>query len=293
MAVPAATPTELRDQFDRIEKEERKAEQALHGRDLPRASFLMQRADEQIVRFEAAARLREYAAAMAEARQAAAPAGLPTAEAALRRARACLAPLADYTVSRSAEIAYRAALAAADAGDAEQFLVMLERMDEASLAPALQAGFTASRDAMQRSRLLIGRVDPAGAAREMAAAREALSRLRYGGALSRSRSGLLMASELLRGAAVLAARDQAQHGLHDLDEALSRAPDGDRATLTAVQEETRTLWRRMAHAEKGDPDRLAEASQRIEEIRLRQRSGPVPVTHLGAPGGLCQNTRPS
>jgi hypothetical protein len=270
-AVPIATPSELRDLFDRIDKEERKAEDALHGKDLARASFLMQRADEEIVRFDAASRLSEYVAAVGEARQAAAHAALPAAEAALRRARACLAPLADYTVSRPAEIAYRAGLAAAEAGNTAEFLAALQGMDEASLGSALQAGFKASRDALQRGRLLIGRVDAAGAAREVAAARGALSRLRYGGALSRSRSGLLMASELLREAAVLAARDQAQRGLHDLDEALERAPDADRQALTAAQEEARTVWRRMSHAEKDDPDRLAAASQRIEDLRLRER----------------------
>ena len=125
---------------------------------------------------------------------------------------------------------------------------------------------------MQRARLSIGRMDAAGAARDTAAARDALGRLRYGGALTRSRSGFLMASELLRDAAVLAARDQAQRGLRDLDDALERAPDGDRKILTEVQEEARGVWRRMSRAEKDDPDRLAAASQRIEEIRLRQRT---------------------
>jgi hypothetical protein len=269
-AAPIATPTELRDQIDRIEKAERKAEEALHGRDLARASSLMQRADEEIVRFEAASRLTEYVAAIAEARQASG-ASLPAAETALRRARACLVPLADYTVSRSAEIAYRAALAAAEAGQAEAFLQALAHMDEASLAGAAQAGFKASRDALQRGRLLIGRVDADGAAREVAAAREALARLRYAGSLARSRSGLMMASELLRDAAVLAARDQAQRGLRDLQEALERAPDADRPVLTEAQEEARTVWRRMSRAEREDPERLAAASQRVEEIRLKQR----------------------
>jgi hypothetical protein len=270
-AAPIATPTELRDQMDRIEKAERKAEEALHGRDLARASYLMQRADEEIVRFEAASRLTEYVAAIAEARRAAGPASLPAAETALRRARACLVPLADYTVSRSAEIAYRAALSAAEAGQAEAFLQALARMDEASLAGAAQAGFKASRDALQRGRLLIGRVDADGASREVAAAREALARLRYAGSLARSRSGLMMASELLRDAAVLAARDQAQRGLRDLQEALERAPDADRPVLTEAQEEARTVWRRMSRAEREDPERLSAASQRVEEIRLKQR----------------------
>jgi hypothetical protein len=270
-AVSFATPSELRDQMDRIEKAERKAEEALDGRDLARASFLMQRADEEIVRFEGASRLTEYVAAIAVARQAAGAASLPAAEAALRRARACLVPLADYTVSRSAEIAYRAALAAAEEGQAPAFLQALARMDEASLAGAAEAAFKASRDALQRGRLLIGRVDAAGAAREVAAAREALARLRYAGALARSRSGLMMASELLRDAAVLAARDQAQRGLRDLEEALQRAPEADRPGLTEAQEAARTVWRRMSRAEQQDPDRLAAASQRVEEIRLKQR----------------------
>ncbi|HZN02816.1 MAG TPA: hypothetical protein VFD06_04445 [Candidatus Polarisedimenticolia bacterium] len=271
-AVDPDTPGDLRDRFEKIEKLLRKAVDALEDKDQARVSFLLQRADEQMARFEAGSNVARYLASLDAARQAADQGTLPAAETALRAARTALPPLGDYTVARSMEIAFRAALQGAADGSVEEFRKGLLEMDEATLAGPIAARCREVREAMGRTRKAMGRNDAVAGRKELDAAVAALARIDYGGLLSRARSGLQLASELLRGRATLAARDQTQRGLKELAEAIPIAPEADREPLTRAQEEARTVWRRLNRAEKDDPDRLAAASEQIETLRRAQRS---------------------
>jgi hypothetical protein len=270
--VQPATPVELRDRFGKVQKLLRKAGEALRGKDLSRASFLLQRTDEELTRFEGGSNVSRYLASFEEARKAADAGTLPAAETALKAARTALPPLGDYSVPRSMEIAYRAALQGAAEGSVEAFRTGLQQMDEATSASAIAAGCAEIRAAMGRARKAMGRNDAVAGGKEVEAANAALARIDYGGRLARARSGLLLASELLRDGAFLAARDQTQRGLRELAGAIESAPAADRDALTTAQEETRTVWRRMSRAEKEDPDRLAAASDRVETLRRALRS---------------------
>jgi hypothetical protein len=271
-SVAPSSPVELKDRFEKVEKLLRKAGDALAHKDQARVSFLLQRADEELARFEAGSNTPRYLAALADARQAADQGELPAAEAAIRAARTALPPLGDYTVSRSMEIAYRAALQGVADGSVEAFRQGLEEMDEATLAGPIAARARETREAMARTRKAMGRNDSAGGRKELDAAVAALGRIDYGGRLARARSGLQLASALLHDGAILAARDQTQRGLRELAGAIPIAPEADREALTRAQEDARTIWRRLSRAEKDDADRLAEASDRIETLRRAQRS---------------------
>jgi hypothetical protein len=270
-AVPES-PVALRDRFEKVQKVLRKAGDAIQGKDLSRTSFLLQRADEELARFQSGSNIDRYLGSRDQARQAAEGGNLPAAAAALRTARAALPPIGDYTVARSMEVSYRGALQGAEEGDAGRFLDGLRQMDEATLAGSIAAGCRDIREATARARKALGRNDIAGGRKEIDAAAALLARLDYGGMLTRARSGLLLAAELLRDGAFLAARDHTQRGLRELSAALETAPEADRESLTAVQEEARTVWRRMSRAEKEDPDRLVAASERLETLRRALRS---------------------
>jgi hypothetical protein len=268
----AASPVELRDRLEKVQKLLRKAGDAVQGKDLARASFLLQRADEELARFESGANVGRYLTSRDQARRAADEGNLPAAASALKTARTALPPLGDYTVPRSMEIAYRAALQGAEEGSADAFRAGVQQMDEATFAAPIADRCRDTREAMGRARKAIGRNDVAGGMKEVDGAKAALARIDYGGQLARARSGLLLASELLRDGAFLAARDQTQRGLKELSEAIEAAPEADREALKASQEEARTVWRRMSRAEKEDPDRLAAASERLETLRRGLRS---------------------
>lgn len=266
------SPGELEKRFEKVEKLLRKSGDALEDKDLARVSFLLQRADEEMARFEAGSNVTRYLSALDEARQAADQGTLPAAETAIRAARTSLPPLGDYTVARSMEVGYRAALQGIEDGSVETFRAGLQQMDEATLAAPIAARCKEVREAMGRTRKAMGRNDAAGGRKELDAAVAALARIDYGGILSRARSGFQLASELLRDGATLAARDQAQRGLKELAEALPIAPEADKESLTGAQEEARTVWRRLSRPQKDDPDRLAAAGERIETLRRAQRS---------------------
>ena len=266
------SPGELAERFEKVEKLLRKSGDALKDKDMARVSFLLQRADEEMARFEAGSNVARYLASLDQARQAADQGTLPQAETAIRAARTSLPPLGDYTVARSVEIGYRAALQGVADGSVDEFRKGLEAMDEATLAGPVAARSKEVREAMGRTRKAMGRNDASGGRKEMDAAVAALARIDYGGLLSRARSGLQLASELLRDGATLAARDQTQKGLKELAEAIPIAPEADKEPLTKSQEEARAVWRRLNRAGKDDPDLLAAASERIETLRRAQRS---------------------
>jgi len=266
------SPVELRDRFEKVQKLLRKATDAIEKKDLSRTSFLLERSDDELTRFEAGSNIGRYLASLGTARKESEAGNLPAAAAALRTARGALPPIGDYTVARSMEVAYRAALQASETGEAGLFQDGLRQMDEATLAGAIAADCRDIREATARARKAVGRNDIAGARKEIDAANALLTRLDYGGMLTRARSGLLLASELLRDGAFLAARDQTQRGLRELSAALESAPEQDKEALTTAQEEARTVWRRMNKAEKEDPDRLALASDRVETLRRTLRS---------------------
>ena len=266
------SPAKLRDQFERADKLLRRAADAAEGSDPGRVSLLLQRADEEIVRFEASSGLAPLIEAVAASREAAGRQDLTAAEASLRRARPWIASLSDYAVPRSAEIAFRAAQAAATEGDAPGFLAALDQFEAATLAPALLARLRETRQAVARARTVLVRGDLKGGRREVASARASFDGLTYAGALSRSHYGLLVASELLRDRALLAARDQAQKGLRDLRLAIPLAPEAARDSLLRAQEEATTVWRRINRPAEGDADLLAGASGVIEGARQQWRA---------------------
>jgi hypothetical protein len=255
-----------------VQKLLRKATDAIQTKDLSRASFLLERSDEELARFEGGSNVGRYLASLDMARKESETGNLPAAAGALRSARAALPPIGDYTVARSVEVAYRAALQASEAGEAGLFQDGVRQMDEATLAGPIATDCRGIREATARARKAVGRNDMAQARKEIDAASALWTRLDYGGMLTRARSGLLLASELLRDGAFLAARDQVQRGLRELSDALESAPEADKETLTTAQEEARTVWRRMSKAEKDDPERLALASDRVETLRRALRS---------------------
>jgi hypothetical protein len=272
--VPAApqSPVELRDRLEKVQKALRKAGDAIRSKDLSRTSFLLQRTDEELTRFESGSNVERYLAFLDQARQAGEAGNLTVAADALRSARAALPPIGDYTVARSMEVAYRAGLQGAEQGATGKFLEGLRQMDEATLAGPIASGCRDIKEATARARKALGRNDIPGGRKEIEAATALLARLDYGGMLARARSGLILASELLGDGAILAARDQTQRGLRELSAALLIAPEADKEALTSAQEDARTVWRRMNRPEKDDPGKLAAASDRVETLRRALRS---------------------
>ena len=266
------SPVELRDRFEKVQKLLRKATDAIDKKDLSRTSFLLERSDDELTRFEAGSNVGRYLGSLETARRESEAGNLPAAAVALRSARGALPPIGDYTVARSVEVAYRAALQASETGEAAPFKDGLRQMDEATLAGPIASGCRDIKEATARARKAVGRNDTALARKEIDAASALLTRIDYGGMLTRARSGLLLASELLRDGAFLAARDQTQRGLRELSAALESGPEKDKETLSTAQEEARTVWRRMSKPEKEDPDRLALASDRVETLRRALRS---------------------
>jgi hypothetical protein len=261
------SPAELRNLFEKAERLLRKAADAATGRDAGRVSLLLRRADEEIARFQDASGLETLVEAVAASRDEALRNELPAAQATLRSGRAWIGSLSDYTVPRSAEVAFRAAESAAADGLPEEFTAALDRFEAATLSTVLLARVRETREALARGRALLVKNDLKGAGREVDAARAGLDGLTYAGALSRSRYLLLVASELLRDKALLAARDLSQKGLRELRTAIGLAPEPAQEPLRRAQEEATTVWRRMNKPVEGDADILAASSASVEEIR--------------------------
>jgi hypothetical protein len=229
------------------------------------------RADEEIVTFEEGSGLAEFVRETGAARQAATADDMTAADRAVRRARAASASLADYTVARPAEVAYRSALAAIGDRNGADLLAALGGMEAAVRAPLLLDRVHAARAAVTRARAAMVRNDFPGGRKEVAAARGSLDSLSYAGALSRSCYAFLAAGELLHDRATLTARDQLQKGLHDLATAQELAPQPDLEDLDAAHDEVVAIYKRMNHPVEGDPGALAAASARLEAVRQRQR----------------------
>jgi hypothetical protein len=272
--VPSAAPKrlgpgDLRAQFEKAEKSLHKAGKALDGHDAGRVSLLLKRADDEIGRFEDGSGLAVYVASVKAARDAADRNDLAAAGDALKRAKAAVASLTDYTVPRAAEVAYRSAMGAVEEKNTDDFLASLGHMEGATRAPVLLARLGDARAALARARTMMVRNDFKGGRKEVAAAGAALDTIVYAGTLSRSSFGLLAGSELLGERSFLAARDQVQKGLKNLSRALEIAPQADREDLDWARGEAVTVWQRINHPEADDPGRLEAASQRLETVRQR------------------------
>jgi hypothetical protein len=266
-AAPTAGPTDLRELLGKGEKALGRAEDAAHGKDAGRVSLLLQRAGALLDEFRAATRLQDLQAALEEARARTGSGDLPGAAAAVRRARGLLPALADYVVTREAEVAYRAALGAAEEGDAALCRQAIERLEGAILAPVLLARLDEARKGIERARAAMVRRDMAAGRTEIAAARRALEGLHYCGALSRAQFALRIGSELLRDGTSLAARDQVQKASRDLRLAASLAPEPRREALEQARERLLEVWRRINRPQTGDAKRLEELGHQVESIR--------------------------
>jgi hypothetical protein len=275
--VAAATPAELRDLFARADKAVRRAEEAAPGRDPGRVSLLLQRADEEIARFQEASGLVRFEAARRAALEAATGGNFAAAAREVERARGLWPPLSDFVVTRLAEESGRAALQGARDQDLKAVKRALERLDRAVLAGVLLDRLDASRRAIARARAALVRRDLKGGAPEIAAARAGLSGLAYAGALGRAALTLTIGSELLREGALIAARDQARQAARDLRLACDLAPPSERAALETLRDEATALWRRMNRPQAEDADRLAGVAAAVAAARERLGAGTAPA----------------
>jgi hypothetical protein len=263
------TAADLHSQFDKCLKTLRKAEDAVDGRDAGRVSTLLRRADELIVEFDAGAGIDEFVGALAASRAAAIAGDFEAARAALRHGREILRGLADYTVARPTEVAYRSALAALDDRNPHDFAAAIDRLDATVQAPYLADRLRDARAAIARGRAAMVRNDMKTGRKEVVAARLALGRMEYAASLGQARHGLLVAAELLRDGSFLTAREQARQGIHAIRDALGRAPEPDVETLNAAEATVSEVWRRLSKPEPGDPGRFEAAADQIETLRRR------------------------
>jgi hypothetical protein len=265
------TPADLRDRFEKCLKMLGKAEGALDGRDPGRVSLLLRRTDELILEWEAGSGLPEFLRVVAEAREAAAADDRAGAASSVRRAREVLRSLADYTVSRSAEVSFRASLAALEAGKADEFDKALSTFEATVHAPYLSDRVREGREAIARGRAAMVRKDMKNGRKEVEAASAAFGGLEYAASLSQARYGLMVAAELLREGSTLTAKEQTQNGLRALNRALERAPQTHVQGLDTARSEADVVWRRLSKPEAGDPDRLDGAAAQVETIRQELR----------------------
>jgi len=274
-APPAAgrrrTPADLRDLFEKCLKTLRKAEDAAAGRDAGRVSLLLRRTDDLVVEFDAGAGIDEFVGALAVARAAAAGGDFQAAGASLRQGREILRALADYTVVRPTEVAYRSALAALDDRNPHDFEAAIGRLEAAIQATFLADRLRDARAAIARGRAAMVRNDLKTGRKEIVAARVALGRMDYAASLGQARHGLMLAAELLRDGSFLTAREQARQGIRAIRAALGRAPEPDVETLEAAQAAANEAWGRLARPDPGDPGRLETAADQIETLRQRLR----------------------
>lgn len=261
------SPADLRDRYAKAEKALRHASDAIDHHDPGRVSLLLAHADEELTAFESGSGVGSLIAAIAATRSAVGRDDWAGAGTALRAGRAGMVSLSDYSVPRSAEVAFRAAQTALSVPDRDGALAALNRLEAATLAPALQSRLRAAHEAVARGRTMMVRNDMKGGRTEVDAARAAVNAIAYIGALSGARYGLMVAAELLRDRALLAARDQSQKGLRDLRAAIEVAPEAAKPALAGAQTDATEVWRRINHAEPGDADRFAAASEAIETVR--------------------------
>ncbi|HKQ97552.1 MAG TPA: hypothetical protein VJV75_06740 [Candidatus Polarisedimenticolia bacterium] len=276
--VPPAAPTgdllnaaDLRDRMEKTLKVLRKAQDATDGTDAGKVSFFLQRADELMIEFQAGSGLDTITGAFAAARAAASKGEFTAARADLFRGRKSLRSLSDYTVARPAEVAYRAADAALDGGNAQAFDAAVGRLEATVLPGYLKARVGDARAAIARGRSAMVRRDMKAGRKEVDSARLALGRLDYASALSQSRYALMIGGELLGEGAFLAAKDQVQDALRQVARAIRKAPEADVEALNAVDTDVKEIWRRVSKPQPDDAGRLAEAADQIETLRQKLR----------------------
>ncbi len=247
-----------------------KAAGAAKGTDAGRVSAQLIRAEELLVDLQSQSGLEALDRCFAVARDSAGEGDLTAAAGAMERARTILPRLNDYTVLRQAEEASRAALTDAARGDAAACIEAVRRCEAAVLAPVLLARIVDARRAVQRGRGAMVRRDMRTGAEAVAEARAALAALSAAGALSRARFALEIGAELVEQGATIAARDQLQKALRDLDRAIEAGPEERRQTLTPTREAVATVWRRVAKPAAGDPRTLLDAAAVVESVRRAQ-----------------------
>lgn len=269
-ASPPASAADLRDSLEKAERALEKAEGAVRGKDAGRVSLLLHRADEELASFEASSGLADLIRILEDGRSAARGGNLVAAGEAVQRARALSPLLSDYTVTRQAEEASRAALGAVRGAQAPVFLEALDRFEAAILPRVLVARIGEARKAIAQGRTALVRRDMKAGAAEVAAAKRSIDGLHYAAALSRARFAMSIGSELLASRASLAARDQIQKALRDLELAIELAPGERRAALEEARRAALEIWRRVNRPLEGDPQKLEEVSRTIEELRKQQ-----------------------
>jgi len=269
-ASPPATAAELRDVLEKAERSLDRAEGAVKGKDAGRVSLLLRRADEELALFEDSSGLADLVRTLEQSRASVRAGNLGAAGEAVQRARALTPLLADYTVTRQAEEASRAALGAAGREEAAVFLEALDRFEGAILPAVLLTRIGEARKAVARGRSAMVRRDMKAGAAEVTAAKSSIDRLHYAAALSRARFAMSIGSELLADRALLAARDQIQKALRDLELAIELAPEERRAALQESRGAALEIWRRVNRPLQGDPEKLEEISRKIEELRKQQ-----------------------
>ncbi len=267
---PRAAPSDLRGILDKADKNLRKAEGALSGRDPGRVSTLLRAVDEQVARFEQESRIKDLVAALESGRAGAASGDMESASRAVAQVRELLPTVSDYTPTREVEIAARTAAAAAGAGDAAAFRTAFAGLEAAILAPVLAARLDEARRAVALGRAAMVRRDMAGGKSAARAARTALDGLRYAGALSQALFALRVSTDLIEVGATLAARDQVRKGLKGLRLASEVGPEKEREPLRQAYEQCRAVWRRMNKPHAADTATLGEIAAAIQTIRERQ-----------------------
>lgn len=247
-----------------------KAADAARGRDPGKVSLLLIRADEQVEKFEKASGIGALAAALDGAGAAATRQEFAGAASEIRRARDQISLIPDYIVTRRAEEAGRAALAAADGGDRDAFDAAVGRLRSAVRADVLLARLRDARAAIARGRAAMVRGDMNAGRTAIEEANAALEGLQYAAGLSRATYNLAAGADLLQEEALLGARDLVRRAARDLRLAVEVAPPAQRQAVEEVYRNADDLWKRMHRPDDVDPATLREVAASVEAIRQDQ-----------------------
>jgi hypothetical protein len=247
-----------------------KAADAARGRDPGRVSHLLIKADEQIGTFATASGLGPLAAALDAAGAAAARGEFPAATTEIRAARSRIARVNGYIVPRRAEETGRAALTAADAGDAAGLATAIEGLRAALRADVLLARLHDARGAIARAREAMVRGDLAAGRTAIAAAQAGLAGFQYAVGLSRATYNLAAGADLLQAEALIGARDLVRRAARDLRLAVDTAPAAQRQPVEEAYRTADDLWKRMNRPREVEPAALRDTAARVEAIRQEQ-----------------------
>ncbi len=264
-----ASPAELRTILKKVGKRMFKAEDALRGRDPGRVSNILQRIDEGMAAFQKGAGLLGLLEALDRGREAAGAQDRSAADAALLAIRPPMTALADYTVRRDAEVAYRAARQAATGGEFDAFLDRLAEFTAAVRPRTLMARVVEMRQAIARARGAMVRSDMPDGRAEVAAARAALNGLHYLGALSRALFELQIASEFMADRVPIAAREQLRRGMRELRAAIRVAPEEAGSELEASRDVLDLIQKRINKPHPDDAGSLETITGSLAALRDR------------------------